>query len=666
MPVTGQATCLVGETSPRTESFAYDGTLQVVTATRPLAGEFNAKGGPWGRREFLYTNGSDRDWATEDCAGWQSTYDASRRLTRVSPRANGCTGTCTTDRSWARKDFTYDADGRMVELKDTPLTLGIGKRVVLTPDDGFGSVYKAVQVNGADYQYLYDAQGRRRLKVYPTGKQDEYFYEGDNLIEDVGETSLVADYGERHMLNQYVWLGGMPVAVVKTTTDKEFNRVENPTQCMRNDEAEPCGTHFIINDYLPKPVAVLDSAGKLAGTGEYDVFGKVNEVAVVADTPAYPASAGSVYPFGSYREEQNTVLAYLKQPAGSASLSVQLRVKYAAINTNVGDVTWVEDGDTGALLTNQFFGQLGQKTTGWLPVGPGGLVHVRWQSDFWPESLPNFTGVTVGSYEYRRFETGASPWWVPLRFPGQYADAETGLFENWNRFYDPSTGRYSASDPYASNPKYTRDTSAASLWSTYGYASQNPLVIVDPTGLKSIILVGGGLVDPRGKPIELTAERKALLEKQLRERYLQATGEKSAGDIEVRFLDSAQPAAGQFTLPEGERYKTAIYLGHGDASEIAPSIDYVRGNAYTASASDVAGWFGGRGPEKMSFEACVTGGTESAFSAELKQLMPFTQIRGTNGVHALRFGSQITNDMSVRGQADFRTQASFASQFSRR
>lgn len=46
-----------------------------------------------------------------------------------------------------------------------------------------------------------------------------------------------------------------------------------------------------------------------------------------------------------------------------------------------------------------------------------GLIHVRWQSD-WVQEPATYSGVTVGSYEYRRYETGASPWWVPLRFPG--------------------------------------------------------------------------------------------------------------------------------------------------------------------------------------------------------------------------------------------------------
>ncbi len=59
----------------------------------------------------------------------------------------------------------------------------------------------------------------------------------------------------------------------------------------------------------------------------------------------------------------------------------------------------------------------------------------------------------------------------PLRFPGQYADKETGLAYNYFRDYDPSTGRYMSPDPIGlrggPNP--------------YLYARANPLKYIDPT-----------------------------------------------------------------------------------------------------------------------------------------------------------------------------------------
>ena len=62
---------------------------------------------------------------------------------------------------------------------------------------------------------------------------------------------------------------------------------------------------------------------------------------------------------------------------------------------------------------------------------------------------------------------------VNLRFPGQYYDAETGLYYNWHRYYEPSTGRYVTSDPIGL---------VAGL-NIYSYAAQNPLYWVDPLGL---------------------------------------------------------------------------------------------------------------------------------------------------------------------------------------
>jgi RHS repeat-associated protein len=60
-----------------------------------------------------------------------------------------------------------------------------------------------------------------------------------------------------------------------------------------------------------------------------------------------------------------------------------------------------------------------------------------------------------------------------LRFPGQYADSETGLFYNYYRTYQPTQGRYTQADPIGLDGG----------WNRFGYVEANPLSWIDPEGL---------------------------------------------------------------------------------------------------------------------------------------------------------------------------------------
>ncbi|MEU0264799.1 RHS repeat-associated core domain-containing protein [Nocardioides sp. NPDC006303] len=61
---------------------------------------------------------------------------------------------------------------------------------------------------------------------------------------------------------------------------------------------------------------------------------------------------------------------------------------------------------------------------------------------------------------------------TPLRFAGQYADAETGLYYNNQRYYDPATGRYLSQDPLGLLPAPNPNTYV-----------HNPMMWADPLGL---------------------------------------------------------------------------------------------------------------------------------------------------------------------------------------
>jgi RHS repeat-associated protein len=73
--------------------------------------------------------------------------------------------------------------------------------------------------------------------------------------------------------------------------------------------------------------------------------------------------------------------------------------------------------------------------------------------------------------------SGAGTFDLPLRLPGQYYDAESGLYYNYFRDYDPTLGRFGASDPIGLHGGLN----------TYAYGRGDPVHQVDPTGEFSIV-----------------------------------------------------------------------------------------------------------------------------------------------------------------------------------
>ena len=84
---------------------------------------------------------------------------------------------------------------------------------------------------------------------------------------------------------------------------------------------------------------------------------------------------------------------------------------------------------------------------------------IRWQASYTPFGKAIITQADID---------------LPLRFPGQYADAESGTHYNYLRDYDPGLGRYLRSDPIGLGGGIN----------TYAYVASNPLGAIDPLGLQ--------------------------------------------------------------------------------------------------------------------------------------------------------------------------------------
>ena len=148
-----------------------------------------------------------------------------------------------------------------------------------------------------------------------------------------------------------------------------------------------------------------------------------------------------------------------------------------------GQLLAEHDGVSGTVLSEMIWLPAREQTPSALPLGwvdaaasgaPLYFVHAGHLGT--PQKLTDAAGAIAWDGVFAPFgETHAVTGTLAqnLRFPGQYADSESGLSYNWRRYYDPATGRYLQSDPIG----------LAGGINSYAYVENNPLTNIDPEGL---------------------------------------------------------------------------------------------------------------------------------------------------------------------------------------
>jgi RHS repeat-associated protein len=267
----------------------------------------------------------------------------------------------------------------------------------------------------------------------------------------------------------YVWADGQPLAQIEAITTPIPDLInDNPQASFTGSWATSTGiTGFYGSNYRTNTKGIGRDkavwAVNVPSTGTYQVY--VRHVA--ASTHASNA------PFT------------IKHSTGSQTLAVNQRTNNGQWML-LGSYAFTQGAPGSVTLTDKANGKVIADAIK-LVATSGGITQeaVRYlHGDHLntPRLATNAAGVKVWSWEGTAF--GSTPpnedpdgdgkkTVIDLRFAGQLYDGESGLFYNWNRYYDLKVGRYISSDPVGLKGGLN----------TYSYVSNNPLRFVDPFGL---------------------------------------------------------------------------------------------------------------------------------------------------------------------------------------
>jgi RHS repeat-associated protein len=463
-------------------------------------------------------------------------YDAASRITLMSHTGYGLGAFAPTnfDQSFSydnlgrvtsytsatgNQNYSYDESGNRTSTGIDNHTIDLNSNRLMNttgPAPAKTNLYDAAGNLKSDGTTTYTYSDRGRLQtVLQGGITTTYSYNGlgqrvkKRGATDAGLTQYVYDE-QGHLLGEYdvfgnplqetVYLGDMPIAVLTQTvvgTATGSVLVDNSTAAsvtavgswpVATTIAGFQGTNYqthiatatTTDSFTWKPAMPVAATGKywLQARWTADATRATNAIYTLTDTN------GVAIKTVNQRSNNNTWVnlglgtKFANFPAATVKLSTSslgtvsadaVRILPAVVTTSVNYI-FTDHLNTPRVITRASDNQ----------------IVWRWdQSDPFGVKPPNENPSGLGVFTYNP------------RFPGQLYDAETGLYYNYHRNYDPKIGGYTQSDPIG----------LAGGINTYGYVGGNPINWVDPLGLKicapngeRIVCTDGMRPPPDGTP----------------------------------------------------------------------------------------------------------------------------------------------------------------------